>query len=146
MADPIPASELFQRSGWQVAILFDGDCPLCAREIAMLERRNPEGRLATVDIAAADFDAGLFETDHATLMARIHGVLPDRTLIEGMEVFRRAYTAVGLGWVTAPSAWPVLGPVFDAAYRWFAKYRLRLTGRNHACEDHCAAKLGAGPA
>ena len=146
MPQPVSVPDLFDRPGWDVAILYDGGCPLCAREIAMLERRNREGRLASVDIAAPDFDAGLLGTDHATLMARIHAVLPDRSLIEGMEVFRRAYAAVGLGWVMAPSGWPLLGRLFDAAYAWFARHRLSLTGREHACDDRCATKLGAGPA
>jgi len=60
-------------------------------------------------------------------------------VIEGMEVFRRAYAAVGLGWLLAPSGWPGVGRLFDAAYRWFARNRLRLTGRGpaHACDDAC---------
>jgi predicted DCC family thiol-disulfide oxidoreductase YuxK len=64
-------------------------------------------------------------------------VLPDGTVIEGMEVFRRAYAAVGLGWVLAPSRWPILGRGFDAAYRWFARNRLRLTGREPECTEAC---------
>jgi len=55
-----------------------------------------------------------------------------------MEVFRRAYGAVGLGWLLAPSRWPLLGRLFDAAYRWFARNRLRWTGRQAACAaGHC---------
>jgi len=70
----------------------------------------------------------------AELMARIHAVLPDGSLVEGVEVFRRAYTAVGLGWTLAWTAWPGLRPLADAGYRWFARNRLRLTGRGaHAC-------------
>jgi len=71
-------------------------------------------------------------------MARIHGVLPDGTRIVGVEVFRRAYAAVGLGWLVAPTRWPLLRPLADAAYRWFARNRLRLTGRGEVCTaDRC---------
>lgn len=119
-------------------LLYDGDCPLCSREVAMLRRRDrARGALALVDIAAADFDPTRYGRARETLMARIHGVLPDGTVIEGMEVFRRAYAAVGLGWVLAPSRWPLLGRGFDAAYRWFARNRLRLTGREPACGTAC---------
>ncbi len=122
----------------EITVLFDGDCPLCVREIDMLRRRNARGRLGLVDIADVDFRASDYGVAHATLMARIHGVLPDGTLIEGVEVFRRAYAAVGLGWLLAPTAWPGLRRVADAAYRWFARNRLRLTGRQDACpEDRC---------
>lgn len=128
---------------WELRLFYDGDCPLCAREVAMLRRRDRRNALDLVDIAAPGFDAGAAGLDHATLMARIHGVLPDGRVVEGMEVFRRAYAAVGLGWLLAPSGWPLVGSLFDAAYGWFARNRLRLTGRQHVCDAACDP--GAGP-
>jgi predicted DCC family thiol-disulfide oxidoreductase YuxK len=124
----------------EITFLHDGDCPLCAREVAMLRRLDRgRGRLAFDDIAAPDFDASRYGRTQVELMARIHGVLPDGTLIEGVEVFRRAYAAVGLGWLVAPTRWPLLRPLADGAYRWFARNRLRLTGRNDVCTpDRCA--------
>jgi predicted DCC family thiol-disulfide oxidoreductase YuxK len=78
-------------------------------------------------------------------MARIHAVLPGGRVIEGLEVFRLAYAAVGLGWLLAPSRWPGVGRLFDAAYRSFARNRLRWTGREAACEaGHC--EVAAHPA
>jgi len=130
---------------WQIKVLYDGDCPLCMREVAMLTRRDPDGRSARFeDIAAAGFDASSYGRTHAELMARIHGVLPDGTLIEGVEVFRRVYSAVGLGWLAAPSGWPLLRPLFDAAYRGFARNRLRLTGRGGVCEVEACTPADRG--
>jgi len=128
----------------ELTFLYDGDCPLCLREAEMLRRRDRRGAIEWIDIAAPGFDAGRYGLDDATVMARIHGVLPDGTVIEGMEVFRRAYAAVGLGWVMAPSGWPVVGSLFDAAYTWFARNRLRLTGREHACTDACEPTRAPG--
>lgn len=126
-------------SGWDLKLLYDGDCPLCSREVALLRRRDRRSRIRFEDIAAPDFDAARYGLDRETVMARIHAVLPDGRVIEGMEVFRRAYTAVGLGWLLAPSRWPGIGRVFDAAYRVFARNRLRWTGRSGASCDagHC---------
>jgi predicted DCC family thiol-disulfide oxidoreductase YuxK len=131
------------KPSWELRLLYDGDCPLCSREVAFLRRRDRDGRIDFEDIAAPRFDARRYGTDSATLMARIHGVLPDGRLIEGMEVFRRAYAAVGLGWLLAPSRWPLLGRVYDAAYRVFARNRLRWTGREHAV---CAGDRCESPA
>jgi len=130
----------------EVTILYDGECPLCAREVAMLRRMDRgRGRVGFEDIAAPDFDAARYGRTHAELMARIHGVGADGAVIEGVEVFRRAYTAVGLGWLVAPTRWPILRSLTDAAYRWFARNRLRLTGRN-ACEsERCAVDPSALP-
>jgi predicted DCC family thiol-disulfide oxidoreductase YuxK len=122
----------------EFTLLYDGDCPLCSREVAMLRRRDRgRGHLALVDIAASDFDPARYGRDRESLMARIHGVRPDGTVVEGMEVFRRAYAAVGLGWLLAPSRWPLVGRAFDAAYGWFARNRLRWTGREHVCAEAC---------
>jgi predicted DCC family thiol-disulfide oxidoreductase YuxK len=124
---------------WDFKLLFDGDCPLCKREVGMLERLNKRGRLALEDIAAPDFEPARYGRTYAELMGQIHGVLPDGSLVTGTEVFRRAYAAVGLGALAAPTGWPVLRPMFDLAYRVFAKNRLRLTGRSEACaEGRCA--------
>jgi predicted DCC family thiol-disulfide oxidoreductase YuxK len=125
---------------WKITVLYDGECPLCTREVAMLRRRDPTGRAARfADIAAPGFDPARYGRSHEELMARIHGVLPDGTVVEGVEVFRRVYAAVGLGWLVAPTGWPLLRPLFDAAYRGFARNRLRLTGRAGACDaDRCA--------
>jgi len=125
----------------EISVLFDGDCPLCVREVRMLRRLDRgRGRIGFEDIAAPGFEASRYGLDSATLMARIHGVLGDGRVIEGMEVFRRAYAAVGLGWLLAPSRWPLLRPLCDAAYRSFARNRLRLTGRaGDGCDgERCA--------
>jgi len=129
---------------WEISVLYDGDCPLCMREIRMLERRNEAGRLRTVDIAAPGFDPGVHGLTQEDVMARIHGVLPDGRVLEGTEVFRRAYAAVGLGWLLAPSRWPLIGGLFDRAYTWFARNRLRLTGRAESCDEHCTPQRRDG--
>jgi len=121
---------------WGIRVLFDGECPLCAREVRMLRRLDRgRGRIDFEDIAAPDFAPERYGLDAEGVMARIHGVLPDGQVVEGVEVFRRAYAAVGLGWLLAPTRWPGLSRLSDAAYRVFARNRLRWTGRGDACED-----------
>jgi predicted DCC family thiol-disulfide oxidoreductase YuxK len=46
-----------------------------------------------------------------------------------VEVFRRLYEMVGLGWVYAVTRLPGVGPAADAVYDLWAKYRLPITGR-----------------
>jgi predicted DCC family thiol-disulfide oxidoreductase YuxK len=117
-------------------ILIDGACPLCRREAAMMQRMDRgRGALAIEDIAAPGFDPARFGITLDDAMGTIHGVTADGRLVKGMEVFRGAYTAVGWGWLLAPTGWPVLRSVFDAMYRWFARNRLRLTGRREDCDS-----------
>jgi len=117
-------------------ILIDGDCPLCRREASLMQRLDKgRGDLRLVDIAAEGFDASEYGRTQDEVMGSIHGVTEDGQVISGMEVFRRAYRAVGWGWLLNWTAWPIIRPIADAAYRFFAKYRLKLTGRGDACAD-----------
>lgn len=120
----------------EIEVFYDGDCPLCMREIRWLRGLDKQNKILFTDIAAAEFDAAELELDHATLMARIHGRLPDGKIITGVEVFRRMYAAVGWRWPVAMSRLPGVKQLLDLAYVVFAKNRLRLTGR---CDgDRCA--------
>ena len=119
-------------------VFYDGDCPLCLKEIRMLQwlDRNNH-RIQFTDIAAEGFDAeGTTGLSYEDLMAEIYGRLPSGELVTGMEVFRQLYGAVGLGLLFAPTAWGPLRPMFDSIYSFFARNRLRITGR---CTDETCA-------
>ncbi len=66
---------------------------------------------------------------HMQAMGNIHGVLPDGKVITNVEVFRKLYEAVGLGWVYAITKLGPVGKVAEAVYGVWAKYRLPVTGR-----------------
>lgn len=118
----------------QFEVFYDGDCPLCMREIAWLEKLDKREKIEFTDIQAEGFDPATVGKTHQELMAQIHGRLPDGTLVRGVEVFRHLYSAVGWTWPVALTRLPVVRPLLDAGYRVFAKNRLRLTGRSDACE------------
>lgn len=135
-------------SPFDIEVFHDGACPLCMREIRMLQRRDRQRRIGFVDIAADGFDAASVGLTWQTLMDRIHGRLPDGRLVEGVEVFRRLYAAVGFGRLVALTRLPGIRQLFDVAYRLFARNRLRITGRcvDGACEIHNKPrKLSANP-
>ena len=103
----------------------------------MLERLDKRRRIKLTDITAAEFSAQEVGVDFDKLMARIHGRLPDGTIVEGVEVFRHLYAAVGWTWPVAASRLPGIRGLLDVAYTVFAKNRLRFTGR--CSEGSCAA-------
>ena len=98
----------------------------------MMRLDGGRGRLMIEDITGSGFDPARYGVTHDDVMGSIHGVTEEGSLVRGMEVFRRAYRAVGWGWVLAPTGWPLLRPLFDSLYRVFARNRLRMTGRG--CE------------
>ncbi len=123
---------------FDLELYYDGACPLCAREVAALRRLDRKGRIRFSDIAAPGFDAAATGIAWADLMDRIHARLADGTVVEGVEAFRRLYALLGFGWLVAPTRLPGVRWLLDAAYRAFARNRLRLTGRCAAegCELH----------
>jgi predicted DCC family thiol-disulfide oxidoreductase YuxK len=120
-------------SAWEIEAFFDGECPLCVREVNLLRRIDRRGRIRWTDITGVGFDPAAHGKDLASFMDRMQGRLPDGTWLEGVEVFRRLYGAIG--WGLSPlilaSRLPGLSHLLDWAYRGFARNRLRLTGRCH---------------
>ena len=114
---------------FDIEVFFDGACPLCRREIDMLKRFDRRQLIRVTAISAPGFDPASLGKSFDDLMARIQGRLADGTWIEGVEVFRRLYSAIGLGPVVALTRIPGISHSFDLGYRWFARNRLRLTGR-----------------
>jgi predicted DCC family thiol-disulfide oxidoreductase YuxK len=55
-------------SDWHVEVFFDGDCPLCLREIKLLRWLDRKGRIRFTDIAAPDFQATDFGKTPADFM------------------------------------------------------------------------------
>ena len=121
---------------YDVEVFFDGECPLCRREIDVLAGLDHKQRIRFTDITRPEFDAQRFGLNQADFMDHIRGRLPDGTLIEGVEVFRRLYSAIGLGPLVRLTRVPGISHLLDLGYRWFAKHRLRLTGRcvDSACQ------------
>ncbi len=114
---------------YDIEVFFDGDCPLCRREIDFLKRRDHANRIRATDISSADFVASDYGTDFHTLMAEIHGRLPCGAWITGVEVFRRLYGAIGFGRIVMLTRLPLIRQILDLGYRVFARNRLKLTGR-----------------
>ena len=106
----------------------------------MLRRRDAERQNAIcfVDVADPNFKAedncGI---DYETAMRTIHGIIPSDddngsdkfAVMTGVEVFRKAYELVGLGWVYSFLDVPILKKVATSAYDAWARIRLPLTGR-----------------
>ncbi|PUZ49419.1 hypothetical protein GQ55_7G324300 [Panicum hallii var. hallii] len=130
---------------WRIKMLYDGDCPLCMREVNMLRERNKSyGAIKFVDISSKDYspddNQGL---DYETAMGRIHAILSDGTIVTDVEAFRRLYEEVGLGWVYAVTKYEPVATMANAVYGVWAKYRMQITGRP-PLEEIMASRKAAG--
>ncbi len=119
-----------QRLDQKFEVFFDGDCPLCRREIDMVRRLDKSGRLILTDIGSPLF----VPTDVSleTLMREIHGRFPDGVYVTGVEVFRQIYDRIGFSFLVVPTRWPVVRHALHPAYRCFAYFRFQLAKRRMA--------------
>lgn len=118
-------------SNWEIRMLYDGDCPLCMKEVNFLKQRDEgKDKIQFVDISTDDYSPeDNYGITFEQAMEKIHAVLPDGRIIVGVEVFRRLYEAVGLGWVYAITSVEPVGKAAEAVYNYWAKYRTQITGR-----------------
>ena len=75
----------------RVTVWFDGACPLCRREIALMRRLDRRGALRLIDVSGANTACPL---DRATLLARFHAQVGDGPLLVGAAAFAAVWRAL----------------------------------------------------
>lgn len=76
----------------EVEVWFDGDCPLCRREIALMRRLDRRGAIRFHDVATGD---GACPVDRRELLARFHA-REDGRLLAGAAAFAAMWRAIPL--------------------------------------------------
>ena len=127
----------YQSDSPALTVLYDGQCPLCSREIAFLRRRPKSSTLGFFDISAPEADLSPFNLTRDQAMKALYAVRSDGTTLRGMDAIREIYRSIGMSWVVAPTAWPLLRPMFDLAYTIFAKVR-PLLARSGCADGRCS--------
>lgn len=107
----------------RVTVWYDGNCPLCLREIALMRRLDQRGAIRFVN-AADPAQAPSCPLSPETLLARFHAREAGRPVVSGAAAFAAMWRAIPLlapfGHIARipPVLW--LG---ERAYRLFLKVR-----------------------
>ncbi len=117
---------------YPLTVFYDGECPICAREIALLKRLNRRNRVHFVDFAAPAYDPQQMGFGRKELGKVIHARWADGSVVVGVDVFREVWSALGFGFFARVSRLTLIDRVLVWGYDWFARNRLRLTGREAA--------------
>lgn len=106
-----------------VTVWYDGACPLCRREIAMMRRLDRAARIRFVD--ASDPQASC-PRDPAEMLSRFHAE-ENGVLLSGAAAFAAMWRAIPLLRPLGLAARiGVVGWLLETAYRGFLKLRPRL--------------------
>ena len=125
---------------YKLTFLYDGDCPLCLRETNFLKKKDTKKVINFVDISTNYIPEDFKNISYKQAMTNLHGILNSGEIIFGVEVLAYSYELVGLGWIYLPTKLPILSYLIKFLYKYWAKYRLKLTGRNNLeniCEYKC---------
>ena len=121
--------------------LFDGGCPLCLRETSFLKRKDVLNKINFVDINNDNYNPILFkDISYSEAMSNLHGILENGEIIKGLDVLAHAYGLIGIGWVYYPLKIKLLEPILKFLYQYWAKNRLKFTGRSSIgklCRSEC---------
>ncbi|WP_298866302.1 thiol-disulfide oxidoreductase DCC family protein [uncultured Gimesia sp.] len=122
---------------YELEAFYDAACPLCEKEVRMIRLLDRKSKILFTNIADPDFSAEKYGKTYGQFMNEMHARLSDDTWVTGVEVFRRLYSIVGLGWLVAVTRLPGLSQLIELFYRVFAQNRLRFTGRCHQNDSSC---------
>jgi predicted DCC family thiol-disulfide oxidoreductase YuxK len=107
----------------RVTVWFDSGCPLCRREIALMQRLDRRGAIRFVDALGPDTECPI---DRAEILSRFHALEAGR-LLSGAAAFAAMWRAIP---VLRPlgllASWPPATPLFERAYQAFLRVRPRL--------------------
>ena len=105
-------------------VYFDGDCPVCRKEIAHYRRQHGAEAIAWVDATSCDEAALGPGVDRATVLSRFHVREADGSLASGAAGFVAIWRRLpAFAWLaTLASCRPVLAAL-EVGYRLFLRVR-----------------------
>lgn len=122
-------------------VFYDGECPLCRREIAHYRRRRGADRLLWIDITQ---DAGTLAANglrKEDAMARLHVRDAAGAWHTGAHGFVELWSHLpAYSWLARLLRLLRLAPLLDAVYDRFARWRLR----RRCNSDQCAIPSDGG--
>ncbi|MFI0435754.1 MAG: DUF2878 family protein [Parachlamydiaceae bacterium] len=113
-----------------VTLLYDGECPICKREICFLQKKDNQTRIKFVDIASKEFSPfDNHNIDYQTAMSQIHAIDGQGNLFIGIPAFATVYARCQLLVMSTFLRIPFMKRILQPLYTLFAKKRLWITGR-----------------
>lgn len=135
---------MYKNQSWPLTLYFDGECPLCAREIRLLGGKASSQRLLFVDISHEAFDPKSVGFSLEEMKSSLHARFDDGTWVKGLDATLWSWRAAELEFFVAPLSWRALRPILNIAYRVFCRWRPYMAwlphpdGSRRCCDDSCA--------
>ncbi len=111
-------------------LLYDGACPICKREICILQKKDNQSKIKFIDISSKEFSPIEHNNiDYNTAMSQIHAIDGKGDLLVGIPAFAAIYARCQLLVSSTLLRIPFIKSFLKPLYKLFAKKRLWMTGR-----------------
>lgn len=115
-----------------IKLLYDGECPICNREICILQKKDSQSKINFIDIASKEFSPiENNNIDYNTAMSQMHAIDDKGNFLIGLEAFAAVYARCQLLVTSTVLRIPFIKNFLKPFYKLFAKNRLWLTGRKN---------------
>lgn len=113
-----------------VKLLYDGECPICKREVCILKKKDSRTKIEFIDISSKEFSPlENNNIDYNTAMSQIHAIDGKGNLLVGIAAFATVYARCQLLVTSTLLRISFIKSVLKPLYTLFAKKRLWIRGR-----------------
>ena len=111
-----------------LTLFYDGQCPLCLREMQQLQHHDRKGLIYLVDIHSDEMHMKFPMIDKNQASNMLHAMRSDGSMLYGLDVTCTAWNLVGKHKWLKILRLPVLRVIADAFYLLFARHRYTISG------------------
>ncbi len=115
-------------NNYPLTVYYDSSCPICEREMRLLQQRDQHGNLLLLDCSSADFVAPAGAPDVASMMKLLHVQTPDGQWVAGVPAFQMIYRGVGFGFASDWLERPPVARMMKILYPLIARFRHFIPG------------------
>lgn len=119
-----------RNSKTQLELLYDGECPICKREVCILQKKEAQTKMKFTDISSKKYSP----LDHRNIgynraMSQIHAIEEKGNILVGIPAFTAVYARCNLLVTSTFLRIPFIKRILEPLYTLFARKRLWMTGR-----------------
>ena len=112
-------------------IIYDGDCRFCTSQIGILRRLDWGKRLGFISLHEPSVSVRFPDLSYEQMMEQMWVISTDGKRFGGADAVRYLSRKLPSLYLLAPVLhFPGTMPIWRACYRWIARWRYRIAGRN----------------
>lgn len=128
--------EVSLSADWNYTVVYDGDCAVCGRLMALWIRWDRAGRLEILPSQTPGLHERFPQIPPTAYDESLQVIGRDGRVWQGAESFARVFEVLpGAGMLAALLGARSLQPIAERFYRWFAGNRYRF-----GCSRHCPSR------